>query len=189
MSENPAQYTHLVERIIAGDSAAETELWNRFKDGVFQIVFTIVRDHSLAEDLTQETYLIVIGKIKKGDVRETEKLGAFVAQVARYHAIERIRDLRRKSMDELGAAEQVPDPAPDQLKQLETAEANLEIRELIEKLLPRDREVIMRLYIKEEPKEGICADLNITSTQFDRVVYRARQRYRELYIKHCQRTN
>lgn len=188
MSDNPAQYTQLVDRISAGDVTAETELWNRFKDGVFQIVLRRVRNHHLAEDLTQETYLIVIGRIKKGEVREPEKLGAFVAQVARFHAIERIREIRRRRPEELEVAVQVPDPAPDQLTQLERAEANREIRSLIENLIPRDREVLTRLYLKEEPKDRICADLGLTSAQFDRIVHRARQRYRELYLKRRQRT-
>lgn len=181
------QYTCLVERIVAGDLAAETELWTRFKKGVFQIVLNKVNDFHLAEDLTQETYLIIIEKIRKGDVRQPEKLGAFVAQVARFHAIEQIRTLKRRRLEDLGAAEQLPDPTPNQLRQLEKAEEHNEIRLFIGKLIARDRELLMRFYINEEPKERLCADLSLTSAQFDRVLHRARGRYRALYFKHHKR--
>lgn len=187
-NEEAAQNLHLVERIIAGDSAAETELWTRFKGGIFQIVLNNVRDYHLAEDLSQETYVIILEKIRNGDVRQPEKLRAFVSQVARFHTIEQIRIFKRKHLEDLGAAEHVSDPNPNQLNRLETAEELQEIRGLIQNLIPRDRELITRLYINEEPKDSICADLGLTSTQFDRIVHRARQRYRALYLKHRRRT-
>lgn len=181
--DGPTHYARLVDRIIAGDPTAETELWDRFRQGVFHIVLRIVGDHHLAEDLTQDTFFIIIGKVRQGDVRRPESLAAFVAQVARFHAIEQIRKLRHQRLEDLGEAEQLPDPAPNRLSQMETGEQFDEMRALIGQLIPRDRDLIMRLYINEEPKERICADLGLTSSQFDRVLHRARKRYKALYLK------
>lgn len=47
----------------------------------------------------------------------------------------------------------------------------------------RDREVLFRFYINEERKEQICADLGLSDLHFNRVLHRARQRYKELYEK------
>jgi DNA-directed RNA polymerase specialized sigma24 family protein len=46
----------------------------------------------------------------------------------------------------------------------------------------RDRQILLRFYIAEEDKDRIAADYGLTSLQFNRVLHRARQRYRELLL-------
>jgi RNA polymerase sigma-70 factor (ECF subfamily) len=50
-------------------------------------------------------------------------------------------------------------------------------------LVPRYRELLLRFYISEEPKEEICVDLGLTSEQFDGVLHRARKRCKAIYLK------
>ena len=175
----------LVKRIIAGDLHAEEELIRRYRDGVSIIIMQIVRDSPLAEDLSQETFMKALEKIRQGDVREPEKLSGFICGMAKYIAIDCVRRIRRSSnQKETGEAEQVPDPAPDQLEQLCRKERNEIIRRVIYDLkIERDREVIFRYYIAEEDKDMICADLGLNREQFNRVIFRALKRYKELYIK------
>lgn len=174
----------MVSRIIAGDTAAEEELVDRFNVAVFHIVRSIARNDSLAEDFAQDTLITVIRKIRNGDVEHPESLPSFVAKVARYHAIEQMRRLRRRNLTEdLEQAEQLPDPSPNRLEELQAAEELDEIRDLIQPLRPRYRELLLRFYINEEPKEVICADLGLTAKQFDNVLHRARNSYKALYLK------
>ena len=44
----------------------------------------------------------------------------------------------------------------------------------------RDRQILLRFYIAEEDKDRISADYGLSSLQFNRVLHRARQRYKEL---------
>jgi DNA-directed RNA polymerase specialized sigma24 family protein len=56
------------------------------------------------------------------------------------------------------------------------------VRQVIEELgTSRDREILLRFYIAEEDKERISADFGLSSLQFNRVLHRARERYREIY--------
>lgn len=176
-------YGSMVSRIIAGDADAEAELVTLFKGRIVPIILRITNNHSLVEDFSQDTFLIVIRKIRNGDVKKPESLGSFVASVARNHAIEQIREIKRSVSEDLELAEQVPDPSPSPLEQLQTSEEFDEIREVIGQLIPRDKALILRFYINEDPKEVICADLGLTSAQFDRVLYRARNRFGALYLK------
>jgi RNA polymerase sigma-70 factor (ECF subfamily) len=177
-------YGGLVGRILAGDTDAEAELVDRFGAGVFQIILNIVRNPPLAEDLSQDALITIIRKIRDGDVQQPESLKFFVSSVAKYHALGQIRRIRRRDCDEnLEQAEQLPDPAPNLLEKLETSEHFVEIRAVIEELIPRYRKLLWRFYINEEPKDVICADLGLTSMQFDGVLHRARKRYKELYLK------
>jgi RNA polymerase sigma-70 factor (ECF subfamily) len=177
-------YTALVNRIINGDAAAEEELVALFEDPVFHIIRRIANNTSMVEDFSQDTFLTVIRKIRNGDVQQPESLGSFIANVARYHTIEQIRRIRRRALSaDLEHAEQVPDPSPNRLEQQQESEQFDEIREVMGELIPRYRELLLRFYINEEPKEVICADLGLTSGQFDGVLHRARKRFRALYLK------
>lgn len=176
-------YGSLVSRIIAGDADAEAELVAIFKGRIVHIILRITNNTSLVEDFSQDTFLIVIRKIRNGDVKKPKSLGSFVAGVARNHAIEQIRGFKRPVSEDLELAEQVPDPSPSPLEQLQISEKYDEIREVIGQLRPRDKVLILRFYINEEPKGVICADLGLTTAQFDRVLHRARNRFAPLYLK------
>jgi RNA polymerase sigma-70 factor (ECF subfamily) len=178
-----SDYASLVKRIIDDDAAAEAELIAIFKDRVSHIIRRIAKDTSMAEDFSQDTLFTVIKKIRNGDLQQPESLGFFIASVARYHALEQMRGIRRWASEDLKHAEHVQDPSPSPLEQLQTSEKLKEIREVIDQLIPRDQTLILRLYINEEPKEVICAGLGLTSEQFDRILHRARKRFKALYLK------
>lgn len=176
-------YTALVTRIINGDATAEEELVALFEEPVSHIIRRIANNTSMVEDFSQDTFLTVIRKIRKGDLRQAESLGSFVAAVARNHTIEQMRVIRRRASEDLGHADQVPDTSPDPLKKLQRSAQIDELRDVMKELVPRYRELLLRFYINEEPKEDICADLNLTSAQFDGVLHRARKRCKAIYLK------
>ena len=176
-------YSSLVERIIGGDAAAESELIAHFRDPVLHIIRRNAGNPSLVDDFSQDTFLTVIRKIRNGDVKQPESLGFFVAGVARNHTIEQMRLMRKRAGEDLEHAERVPDPSPNQLDQLQASKDLAEIREVIGELRPRYKELLLRYYINEEPKRAICAGLGLTSEQFDGVLHRARQRLKTLYLK------
>ena len=45
---------------------------------------------------------------------------------------------------------------------------------------PRDRQLLRRFYLGEEDKADLCQEYGVTPAHFDRVLYRARQRFGEL---------
>jgi len=74
------------------------------------------------------------------------------------------------------------DPAPGPLENLLSVERAAIARRVLDELpAERDREILHRFYILEDEKDAICGDLGLTSLHFNRVLYRARERYRELY--------
>ena len=100
-------------------------------------------------------------------------------------ALDYVRRMRRKvNQEEIGEAEQIRDPQADQFAALLQKERAAIVRQVIDELkVERDREVLFRYYIAEEDKEQICADLKLSSRQFNSVLFRALKRYRELYVK------
>jgi RNA polymerase sigma-70 factor (ECF subfamily) len=173
----------LVSRIVAGNLQAEAELVERYSHGVMIIIRREVHDIAVAEDLYQETFRIVLEKIRNGDVREPERLSGFVCGVARNLIIDYFRRAaRQESMTDIEEAAPLPHPAPDQLQELLQKEKADLVRQVL-KEMPNERDIqaLYRFYIADDDKERICADLGMTSLHFNLVLHRARERFRELY--------
>jgi RNA polymerase sigma-70 factor (ECF subfamily) len=178
-SEQPAD---LVRRILAGERSAEDELVHRYNHGISIIVRRMVKDPGVTDDLSQETFRLVLEKIRRGEVREAEKLSGFVCSIARNLALDHFRQSRRLETQQDVTAIPLSDPAPDQLSVLLQREKAAAIRQVLQELeSARDRALLYRFYIAEEDKERICSDLRLSSLHFNRVLHRARQRFRELY--------
>jgi RNA polymerase sigma factor (sigma-70 family) len=118
-------------------------------------------------------------------VREPEKLPGFIHHLARNLIIAYFRRApRRANQDGLEAAKDLPDPAPSQIEQLLQKERDEIVRQVVRELKsPRDRQVLFRFYLAEDDKERIGADLGLTVPQLNLVLFRARQRCKELYEK------
>jgi RNA polymerase sigma-70 factor, ECF subfamily len=171
----------LVSRIQAGDRRAEAELVECYNRIVTTIIRRKVGDTAVADDLYQETFCIVLEKIRDGGIREAEKLPGFVCGVARNRVIKYFqRAARQESLTE----ETLPliHSASDQLEELLRKEEADIVRQILKEMTSeRDIQVLFRFYLAEHDKEQICADLGLTSLQFNLVLHRARQRYKELY--------
>jgi RNA polymerase sigma-70 factor, ECF subfamily len=172
----------LVRRIRQGDRQAEDELIERYRRGVMVILSGTRPDASAVEDLYQETFRIALEKIRQGDLREPAKLCGFISSLARNLVIEHFRktaSLRVSSVPEDVLADPDPDPLEDLLR---TERAEIARRVLSGMASERDRQVLFRFYIAGDEKDAICRDLGLTSLHFNRVLFRARERYRELYL-------
>ena len=135
-----------------------------------------------AEDLFQDTFRTALEKLRRGELREPAKLPGFLAQIARSLAIEHYRKLSRRRTDadsEAVLAAVAPDAGA--LSGLLARENAALVRQVLAELgNERDRQILLRFYLAEDDKERIAGDLGLTGLQFNRVLHRARQRYKEL---------
>jgi RNA polymerase sigma-70 factor (ECF subfamily) len=174
----------LVHRIVSGEPAAEAELVQRFSRALSFLLRRLTRDEAAAEDLYQETFRLVIEKVRNGELREPERLPGFVSSMARnlFLGSARRGSRRQQWHGDSEATETAPDPAPGQLASLLAKERAAAVRGVLAELRnDRDREILSRHYISGEDKEDICRGLELSDLHFNRVLFRARQRFRELY--------
>lgn len=178
----------LVRRIRSGDPRAEEELIARFGEGLTFLLRRWTRGHDDAEDLYQETFRLALEKIRRGEVRDPERLAGFLRSLARNLSIEHYRKAARRGAreEEIDTAADTANPDTGQLGQLLRKEKTTLVRRLLEELgSDRDRQVLFRFYIAEEDKESIRTDLGLTAPEFNLVLFRARRRYRDLYERHA----
>ena len=168
----------LVRRILAGDQSAEALMVNKYQRGLKLVLFR-QGGASLIEDVCQETWRVVLEKVRANAIREPAKLSAFIVQIGRNQLIMHNRKLR-KTEEYDHEVEVIPgkhDPSSDY--------EQMRLREMVSQALlsldtDRDREVLRRFYLSEEEKSKICADLELTPEHFSRVLYRAKARFRAL---------
>lgn len=178
----------LVRRIQAGDPAAENELVARFSRGLLLMLRRLVQNPALADDLHQETFALVLGKIRRGEVREPERLAGFIRSTARNLFIaDRRKEARYSSLDggreeDEGARPELADQGPVPLDRVLADEEARQVQRLLDELrFDRDRQLLLRFYVSDDSKEEICADLGVEPERFHQVLFRARERLRELW--------
>jgi RNA polymerase sigma-70 factor (ECF subfamily) len=175
----------LVARVQAGEEGAAGELFQRYSRGVAMIL-----RHSFgrggvateAEDLLQEVFYLAIRKIRGGELRDGRRLPQFLGALARNLSVNHFRkEQRRRTEPDTDALMQQPATTPSQFERVARGERAALVREtLAEMRNPRDREILFRFYIAEEEKDQICRSLDLSSLHFNRVLFRAKQRFRDL---------
>jgi RNA polymerase sigma-70 factor (ECF subfamily) len=168
-----------VARIAAGDWTAEEDLVTRYSDMVACELRTLLfRNRDVAEDIHQETFKIVLQRLRGQGLAEAQKLGAYLRRIARNLALAEIRRAARQNLsgDEHALAG-VVDPAADPLTSMLRQEQTRRLRRALDRLSRgRDRELLSRFYLAEEDRESIRRDLGVTTLHFNRLLFRARRR-------------
>lgn len=174
--------TGLVRRIAAGDAAAEEALVQRYSRGLRYLLQRLGASPELADDLHQETFRIVLERLRQKGLDEPAGLAGFLRGTARNLVLaERRKTARRRTDTDFEKLEQTVHPARGQLSSVLLDEEAAIVQRLIGELpTDRDRQLLLRFYVAEEEKESICADLGLDSLHFNRVLFRARQRFKDL---------
>jgi len=136
----------------------------------------------LAADLLQDAVVTALQKLRAGEISDPSHLDGYVYRVALNH----LRNHRRRNRLLAANSEDISDPAEeaDSSRVAKEFEADQWAR-LVKKLLQempvmRDRELLVRFYLKDESKEDLCREFGLTELHFNRVIHRARDRFREL---------
>lgn len=175
----------LVRRVAAGDGDAETRLYERYHRGLLFLLRRLTGSPEQAEDLRQETFRIVFERLRGRGLDEPEGLLGFLRGTARNLALaERRKAARRPREDGQEQLVEMADPAPSAADALMRAEDARRFRRLLGELrVERDRQLILRFYVAGDGKEEICDALDLDTSHFKRVLFRARQRFKQLVAK------
>ncbi len=142
----------------------------------------ITRDPEVAADILQDAIVTVLQKLHNGELTDRAQLAGYAYRVALNHW----RNYRRKDKSAVSDPQEtfeLPDNTPGwkPAESLESAQwAKLVTKLLAEIRSERDRELLVRFYLHEESKERLCEVFGLTALHFNRVIDRARDRFREL---------
>jgi RNA polymerase sigma-70 factor (ECF subfamily) len=177
---------HLCSRIRVGDPDSEAALIARLTPGLRLVACRAAGgDIELARDVCQEALLILLRRLRSSGLDDPAGLEAFAAQTARNLVIAvRRKSQRQRTQPDPAALASVPDPRPLVPEELASGRMGLLIRRLVDELPGhRDRTILRRFYLDEDDKSDICRDLNLSDLGFNQVIFRARNRLRELLVQ------
>ncbi|MEK7402107.1 MAG: sigma-70 family RNA polymerase sigma factor [Gemmatimonadota bacterium] len=173
-----------------GREPAYRELIRRYERPVFSLVYRMVRDRELAEDLTQDTFIKVLSHIEK--YRSEFKFSSWLFKIANNVAIDHLRrrQLNTVSMDgsphatnaDLTQATSFELPTHDEtpLQELEARELGSEIERAISRLRPEYRACILLRHVEDKSYEEIAATLDLPLGTVKTYIHRARHELRKL---------
>lgn len=150
--------------------------------GLRALILRRVHDPEVAADILQDAAVTTLEKLRSGEIARPENLGGYLYRVAINH----LRNHRRKDHSAQSSAEGLDelrdedegDPEWERVGRPQWAAA---ARRMLEEMPgERDRELLVRFYLNDEAKDALCRELQLSSEHFNRVIFRARNRFREL---------
>jgi RNA polymerase sigma-70 factor (ECF subfamily) len=177
----PVNWQDLVERIHRGEESGMEELYRLFGRG---IRYYLCRQlgHQELDDKVHDTFVIVVQAIRRGELREPDRLMGFVRTVVRRQVAAYIDEAVHSRRDELNLDMGVR--VADRRNNPEQSAAFRQkmdlMLEVLRNLSERDREILTRFYLDEQSQETICHEMVLTETQFRLLKSRAKARFGEI---------
>jgi RNA polymerase sigma-70 factor (ECF subfamily) len=137
----------LVRRLKNREPQAMAELYDRYGRLTYALIFRIVRNGAVAEDLVQETFLRVWNRVHAFD-QERGSFGPWILAVARNRAIDYLRSADGRMMQSPFELEKMEEPTlfNDFERDIMNIDRTRMLREAFQKLTPNQRIVIELAY-------------------------------------------
>jgi len=138
--------------------------------------------HCDVEDKVHEVFVDVVSAIRRRELRDPSRLMGFVRTVIQRKLVKQIEHLVRSRGEQADYAD--IQHVPDGRKTPEQIAASNELDGLVSATLnelnPRDRELLIRFYLWEQPGAQICREMSLSATQFRVFKSRAKARFGDL---------
>ena len=157
-------------------------LLQRHYVGLWRLISRSAGSATLGADLLHDAIVVALRKIASAELREPDEIAGYVYRTA----LNLLRNHKR-NYDNRPERQAAPDSLPlvassgaGPEEQIDAGIAGEVHRVMCELRSERDRILLKRFYLDEEDKETICRDMRLNPLQFDKVMFRARQRMREM---------
>lgn len=194
-SPNRAEDADLIQRIQDGAPGAFSELVHRYTPKVYSIGLGMLRNEQDARDVVQETFLNVHRRLDS--FRGDAALSSWIGRIATNNALMKLRRRRRKPETGLEVAAPGTDPGErrertiaDHRPQSDQVSLNRElgvqIRQAVDELPDRYREVIVLADYREVSMKEIAHLLGISVSNVKTRLHRARLAVRETLASYLE---
>ncbi|WDD99204.1 RNA polymerase sigma factor [Thalassomonas actiniarum] len=172
----------ILKRIKEGDRLAERALVRHYWRGLRFILLSKCQDPELTNDLLQDSFVIIINKARKNLIESPAALSSYIRQVGVHLLIAHFRKEKRRATT---ASEDIQiysdDKIPDLFRELSSQEIFNKVQQLVNEMtVPRDKQLLRDYFVYGKSKQEICAAMDLSAEHFDKVLYRARNRLKQL---------
>lgn len=172
----------VIEEIINGDVAAYATIVNRYKDKVYSLVFGILRNETVAEEVAQDVFVKAYAALKK--FRRESSFSTWIYRITYNAAISETRKKRHKihSFDE----QLEKSSSMDFSRLIETEEENELKKELlhraIDNLQAEERLILMLFYFEEQSIEEISISSGLSKSNVKVKLHRLRSKLKNILV-------
>lgn len=169
----------MIERCRGGDDTAFAELVDRYKDLVYGLIYRMVADRTIADDLAQDVFLKVHRGIPyfRGEARLSTWIFRIVQNVC-------VQARRRRPVHEPLEGTHGGDGLVREFGKTDGAFGAMEMRDRLDKALLRlpenYRMLVIAHYLRGVQYEALAESLNLPLGTIKTHLYRAKRRLREL---------
>jgi len=172
----------LVDRILLGSQSAETDMVKRYQSKLFRIVFAKSKDTDLTREIVQETWAITLQKIRNAKLLNKGSLGGYIYKTGinqlkmHYRSRNKVSFVDNIDFQETGDGQALSSSYTDYGPLFESV-----YKPLSQMKVGRDRQLIYHFYFEGVSKSELCEKFELSSEHFDRVLYRARERFKKAW--------
>ena len=167
------------QRFTDGDKTALTELIRAYKDGLTYFLFGFTGDLSVAEELTQETFVRLY--VKKPPFSGRSQFKTWLYGIGRNVAREYLR--RSHRTEPLPEGWDPPDETIDPSLTYFREEKNRAVHRAMQRLKPEYRQALWLSYFEELDRKEIAAILKKSVNNVDVLLHRAKKALLEEWKK------
>ncbi|MCL5950422.1 MAG: sigma-70 family RNA polymerase sigma factor [Chloroflexi bacterium] len=151
-----AQDRLLVGRAQQGDRNAFSRLVDKYQIPVYNLAYRMLGNANDAEDAAQETFLRAFGQLKR--VRPEQSFATWLLSIAAHYCIDRLRRRRLTwlSIEDEGLSEVLLSDSPEPDDEALKHESERQIEQLLERLAPAYRLVVVLRYWHDQSIEEIA---------------------------------
>ncbi len=173
-----------LERLRRRDPETERHFVSYFGELLRIKLRSRLRSRQLVDDASQETFLRVFNALRScEEIRDPERLGAYVNAVCNNVLQELYRSGRRHPPTHDSTIPNVEDDAPLAEDRLLADERRARVRRVIDDLPDRDRRLMRALFVDERDKDDVCEEFEVDRDYLRVLLHRAKLRFRALYVE------
>ncbi len=187
----------LVDRLRSGDESAFVELVRRYQPRLLRVAEATVGRGSVAQEVTQDTWLAVFRGIDRFEGRSSFKSWLFSILLNRARSAARREDragrpdstIGEERFDANGAWAQPPEPWADRaVDRLVAAQLSTRVHDLLAMLPEAQRQVVVLTDVEEVPPAEVASMLGLTEGNRRVLLHRGRARLRQLLAEEMSRS-
>ena len=179
-SSSSLQDDHWVVLAIKGDEKAYSELTQKYQKPLYFHVRKMIRKPDFAEDLVQDIFLKAFKSLK--NYKNDYAFSTWLYRIATNHTIDYLRKKKLETLsinaddsDDTHAAIQLADEDNFTDEPMIKRERKNKVREAIDQLPEKYREVILKRHIEEKSYQEISEEMDIPLGTVKAHIFRARE--------------
>ncbi len=180
LTDNARQDMELVEKALQGDQQAYSRLMSRYRDAIYYILLKMVNNPTDAEDLTIEAFGKAFRNLNQ--YTPTFAFSTWLFKIATNNCIDFIRKRRaltisidQDSTDKDTLSPTIQEESPDPEEQMIKNQKAKLMRDVVNQLKPRYKDLIILRYFKEYSYEEIANELDLPLGTVKAQLFRAKE--------------